>query len=49
MVEESHDRRPWPETRTLIEKDSARTNQQGTCDEAENSVRLFLLFFQHCG
>ena len=42
------DRRPWPETRIFIEMDSACRNQQGNCDEVENSARPFL-FFQHCG
>ena len=45
----NHDRRPWPETRIFIEMDSACRNQQGNCDEVENSARPFLLFFQHCG
>ena len=45
----NHDRRPWPETRTFIEMDSACRNQQGNCDEVENSAQPFLLFFQHCG
>ena len=46
-----HDRRPWPETRIFIEKDSACRNQQlfeGNCDPVENGARPFLLFFQHC-
>ena len=41
----NHDRRPWPETRIFIEMDSACRNQQGNCDEVENSDRPFLLFF----
>ena len=45
----NHNRRPWPETRIFIEMDSACRNQQGNCDEVENSARPFLLFFQHCG
>ena len=40
-----HDRRPWPETRIFLEIDSACRNQQGNCDEVENSARPFLLFF----
>ena len=48
-VGKNHDRRPWPETRIFIEMDSACRNQQGNCDEVENSTRQFLLFFQHCG
>ena len=49
MVEKNHDRRPWPETRIFVEKDSACRNQQGNCDEFENSAQPFLLFFRHCG
>ena len=45
----NHDRRPWPETRIFIGMDSACRNQQGNCDEFENSAWSFLLFFQHCG
>ena len=41
----NHYRRPWPETRIFIEMDSACRNQQGNCDEVENSARPFLLFF----
>ena len=41
----NHNRRPWPETMILIEVDSACRNQQGNCDEVENSARPFLLFF----
>ena len=41
----NHDRRPWLETRIFIEMDSACRNQQGNCDEVENSARSFLLFF----
>ena len=48
-VGKNHDRRPWPETRILIEMDSACRNQQGNCGEIKNSVRPFLLLFQHCG
>ena len=44
-VGKHHDRRPWPETRIFIEMDSACRNQQGNCDEVENSARRFLLFF----
>ena len=45
-VGKNHDRRPWPETRIFIEMDSAcRRNQQGNCDEVENSARPFLLLF----
>ena len=44
-VGEHHDRRPWPERRIFIEMDSACMNQQGNCDEVENSVRLFCYFF----
>ena len=43
------DRRPWPETRIFIEMDSVCRNQQGNCDEVENSARSCLLCFQHCG
>ena len=48
-VRKNHGRRPWPETRILIEMDSACRNRQGNCDEVENRARTFLLFFQHCG
>ena len=48
-VGKNHDRRPWPETRIFMEMDSACRNQQGYCDEVENSARPFLLFLQHCG
>ena len=44
-VGKNHDRRPWPETSIFIEMDSACRNQQGNCDEVENSARPFLLFF----
>ena len=39
----------WPETRIFIEMDSVCRNQQGNCDEVENSAQPFLLVFQHCG
>ena len=44
-VGKSDDSRPWPETRIFIEMNSACRNQQGKCDEVENSARPFLLFF----
>ena len=45
-VGKKHDhRRPWPETRIFIEMESACRNQQGYCDEVENSPWPFLLFF----
>ena len=44
-VGKHHDRRPWPEMRIFIEMDSECRNQQGNCDEVENSARPFLLFF----
>ena len=44
-VGKNHDRRPWPETRIFLEIDNACRNQQGNCDEVENSARPFLLFF----
>ena len=44
-VGKNHDRRPWPETRVFIEMDSACRNQQGNCNEVENSAWPFLLFF----
>ena len=43
----NHDRWPWPEKRIFIEMDSACRNQQGNCDEVENSARSFLLFLQN--
>ena len=45
MVGKNDDSQPWPETRISIEMDSACRNQQGNCDEVENSARPFLLFF----
>ena len=44
-VGKNHDRRPLPETRSFIEMDGACRNQQGNCDEVENSAWPFLLFF----
>ena len=45
MVGKNLDRRTWPETRIFIEMDSACRNQQGNCDEVENSARpLFVIF-----
>ena len=39
----------WPETRIFIEMNSECRNQQGNCDEVENSAWPLLLFFQLCG
>ena len=36
---------PWSETRIFIEMDSTYRNQQGNCDEVENSARPYLLYF----
>ena len=47
-VGKNQDKRPWPETSFFffffIKIDSACRNQQGNCDEVENSARPFLLF-----
>ena len=41
----NHARWAWPETRIFIKMDSACRNQQGNCNEVENSARLYSLFF----
>ena len=35
----------WPEMRIFIEMDSVCRNQQGNCDEVENSARPFFVIF----
>ena len=45
MVGKTHDKQSWPEMRIFIEMDSACRNQQGNCDEVENSARPFFVIF----
>ena len=42
-VGKNDDSRPGPETRISIETDSACRNQQGNCNEVENSARPFFV------